>query len=935
MSSISTSTGLASGINYGALIDSLIAIQQRPIDNLNARLQNVQATQTGLTQLETQLVAVTGAEQALTNKATFQSLTSQVGDPTQLSVTTRTGAIAGVYSFQSVQLAATNIQVSKGFANFDQQQIGTAGQIVISNGGQLNPPTNLDLLNGGGGVRRGKIQLTDRSGASTTVDLSNAVTAQDVVDAINNAGVGIAASTSGGKFVLSDTTGKTASNLSVTDVAGGNAASDLGLSQSVASSTLTGSSVYRVTTDFTLNVLNDGNPLRTNPNGNDFKITTQSGAVISVSLKGAATIGDVVRDVNNATGNGGKVTASLSNDGRLVLTDSTTGAGTLQVNDLSSSNVIRGLGLTTTASGNVLTGKKLSAGLNSVLLSDLRGGQGISQTGQISLTDRAGNSATVDLTGAESLDDVLNAINNATTNGGAKLQLKATLNANGAGIKITDTSGASASNLVIADVGGSTLASQLKIAVNGAQTAVDSGSLGLRRVSEGTSLNGYAPKGGNVPPGAFVVSDSAGNSAIVNVNSSASTIGDVLDAINNTSGINVHAQLNQTGDGIEIVDNAGGSKTLSVSDLGGTTATALRLTGAAVTGGDGKQHVISRQAAVISVSATDTLQSLSIKVNDANGGLRSSVVNSGSTLNPYRLSFTSTNSGRAGSLVIDDGGLNFGFTTQVKGQDAVLRVGSDPATAFLKTNNTNTFNGAQTGVDVTLLAASSSLTSVTLSQDTSKISTALSNFVTAYNSFAKTANALDSFDPTTLKRSALQGTGVVQGLFDRFSTLINAQSGAAGSTVRSLADIGITLTVNGQLSFDQTKLNSALQTNATDVSNFFITAKTGFANTFKAELDHQTDQYTGALTFQINAYQTTVTDYQNRIKTLQAVLAKQKSILTEKFNNTENIISGLQGQYASLASLTGASSATSSLSSPALQSAQSSAGSSSGSATGG
>src|SRR5262249_38493969 len=144
------------------------------------------------------------------------------------------------------------------------------------------------------------------------------------------------------------------------------------------------------------------------------------------------------------------------------------------------SNAAQVLGLDATASGNVLTGKALTGGLDSVLLRNLRGGQGITTPGQISLTDRTGATAVVDLSQAESLDDVLTAINQAATAGNVKLKLQASLDANGTGIVVTDTSGQTASNLVISDVGGGSVAGDLKIAVNSATNSVSSGSLGLR-----------------------------------------------------------------------------------------------------------------------------------------------------------------------------------------------------------------------------------------------------------------------------------------------------------------------------------------------------------------------------------------------------------------------------------------------------------------------
>ncbi|MFQ6049256.1 MAG: flagellar filament capping protein FliD, partial [Phycisphaerae bacterium] len=62
--------------------------------------------------------------------------------------------------------------------------------IDVSLSDRLRFETALAALNGGSGVRLGRIRLTDRSGAVAEVDLSGAQTVRDVVDAIAGSGLG-------------------------------------------------------------------------------------------------------------------------------------------------------------------------------------------------------------------------------------------------------------------------------------------------------------------------------------------------------------------------------------------------------------------------------------------------------------------------------------------------------------------------------------------------------------------------------------------------------------------------------------------------------------------------------------------------------------------------------------------------------------------------
>ena len=128
------------------------------------------------------------------------------------------------------------------------------------------------------------------------------------------------------------------------DVNGGHAAADLGIAQSVAGSTLTGSDVFQVSSDVPLTSLNDGNGLRLRTGAADLTISLADGSKLNVNLDNSFTIGDVVNKINQSDSNGGKLTAALQ-DGRLQLTDNTAGSGTLSVTSPTGSNAAHVLGL--------------------------------------------------------------------------------------------------------------------------------------------------------------------------------------------------------------------------------------------------------------------------------------------------------------------------------------------------------------------------------------------------------------------------------------------------------------------------------------------------------------------------------------------------------------------------------------------------------------
>jgi flagellar hook-associated protein 2 len=900
MGSIRSGIGLISGIDTNTLVQQLISLQRAPVIRLQQRASGLNAVNTALKALEANLLTLSTSVQELGNAATFSKFTVTNSDESQLTATATDAALPGTYHFQTIRRASTFQALSKGFANADQQAIG-AGTLVIQNGGQLLKPTRMDALNAGDGVQRGVIRITDRAGNVADVDLRNAFSVDDVLAAINDhPAISVTASTLNGHLILTDASGTAAGPLSVADLGGTTTAADLGIAKSVAGNSLTGDDVFVLDGAFTLDQINDGNGIRRLNGAPDVRITAGDGTQIDVNLDSAFNLNDVIAAINDHESNAGKVTAALV-DGRLTLTDNTGGtAVAFQAEDINGTSVVRALGIDLAASGGTITGRRLLAGIDSVLLHNLRGGQGIDVIGQLSLTDRAGNSATVDLSGTESLDEVLLAINAAETTGGTKLTLIARINSVGTGIEIVDTSGATASNLVVADVGGSTLAAQLGIAVDAAQDSVNSGSLDLRRLNGASSLEKYAPGGNGVSVGKIRITDSAGNSDLIDITSAVKNIGDVLQRINLSSAVQVTAELNEIGDGFVLIDDAGGTGTLKVEDVDSDTAADLRLTGDAVTGGDGRQRIISRFAALITVEAGDTLDDVVAKINGAEGFVSASVFNDGSAFNAYRLVLNATTGGAAGRLVIDDSGLSLGFATTSQGRDALLRVGDEAASGFLIASATGSFPVAVTGIDVQALAPGSTPAEVKVERDNAPIEEALQSFIKGFNAFVNAAREQTKFDPETEKRGILQGEGVVLRAQGRLNNLVSRQFNGFGG-IRSLRDLGVGTKSDGTLELDVDKLEKALAANRVDVEKFLSSDKTGFAAVAKEVLDALTAPNTGAFALDTNALQQSVDSISDRITDLEAILLVHQDRLLRQFAHMESILGGLTSQQEAIA----------------------------------
>jgi len=228
-------------------------------------------------------------------------------------------------------------------------------------------------------------------------------------------------------------------------------------------------------------------------------------------------------------------------------------------------------------------------------------------------------------------------------------------------------------------------------------------------------------------------------------------------------------------------------------------------------------------------------------VNDANIGVNASIIFDGTN---QRLVFASTSTGADNSfeVTVDDDDLNdtdtsglslLSFNTTSSNllqTDAALdaNVTIDGISGIKSASNTLT--DIISGLTITLLDTTTSPDKVTLTvgQDTDAISSNVSNFVSNYNALITTINDLDSFNPDTREAGLLNGEGVLRSVQARIRRIIGTPVAGLADAKATLSSIGITTSSSdGTLVLDNTKLQSALDTNINDVTSLFA----GLGNT--------------------------------------------------------------------------------------------------------
>lgn len=1003
MGTISSGTGLISGLPIQDLVNQLISIQSRPLTLLKSRIDQTNAVRTAYLDLSARLLSLQTAVARLKSSDVFRSTAATSSNDSVLTAISTSSAAPGSYSFTVRRLASTRQIVSTGFASPDSVALGSGTITIESDAAQLDRATALPLLNGGAGVRLGRIRITDRAGGAAEIDLSISRTVADVVDAVNRqSSARVRLDVRGDRLILTDLSGGSSGTLTIEDVAGGNTALDLGIRGAASSAELVGNDVVRLDPRLALSALNDGLGIRRNGIVDDFRITTADGSTIDVTLSdrlststplailnggtgvpqgqitltnragqsatvdlsAAQTVGDVVDAINaaginvtaslvgshlvltdgsNGTGtlsaaevngghtaaslgldvtsttntltgrdiyrvttlgdvlrainldaeNGGRVIAEIAPDGdRIRLLDQTTGAGSLAVASLNDSLAAKDLGLSTTATGAVLNARRLLSGLNGVLLSALNGGSGVA-AGTIRLTDRSGASVDIDLGGAETLGDVIDAVN------AAGAAIRARVSASGLGLDLIDESGGSG-NLIVEDVSG-TLAADLGIAVNAAVSSVSNRNLQRQYLSESTRLDSFRSTSPFVR-GKFRITSSAGVSAVVDLTQgNEQTLGDVIAEIN-SRGISVVASINATGDGLLLVDTAGGGGRLTVAEEGGgSTARSLGLLGSAAVG---QTQIDGTLETRIELTAGDTLNTLVSRLRASRAPVAASIINDGTGTAPYRLNLTSLAGGAAGNFAIDAGATGLTFATVSEGRDAALLFGpSDATTPLLLTSSTNTFSDVIPGVTIAARSASATPVTIDVATNVEAAVTAIQDFVEAFNGVVGRIDQLTEFDSTTNKRGLLLGDATVQRIESRLYRLVSQTVVEDNGVISRFASVGIRLGSGGELTFDEDRFRAAAEDDPAAVESVFTRATTGLAVIFEEQLKTLTDSTTGLLQTRSDTLSRTVDTLSVRAAQLQTLLDKQRERLTARFQATERALAQLQSQQTALGGL--------------------------------
>jgi flagellar hook-associated protein 2 len=389
--------------------------------------------------------------------------------------------------------------------------------------------------------------------------------------------------------------------------------------------------------------------------------------------------------------------------------------------------------------------------------------------------------------------------------------------------------------------------------------------------------------------------------AYINTQSTANNWGVTASVVSDTSGsrLALFSQSSGTAGALAITANTttGAANTANTEDLA-SADTSILPTGQSTgtiqlqLGGSGG----TTENLAITAGSNDTLNTLASYINTqstANSwGVTATVVNDAGG---YHLSISSSTSGTPGDVAFGTNTTNLtpianlNFDSPVGGTNASLTIDGVPFSS-----SSNVVTGAIQGVTLNLVSQSPGTppetVQLTVGPDQNQITTAVNNFVSAYNSVVSTINSQYVVDPTgTIPAPPLESDISLRSL--QSSVLTDAAYAIGGNSgLVNLASLGINMNNDGTLTVGSNAggetFADVLATNPTGVQSFFQNAgSTGFANNFNADLTNLTAPASGPLNVDLAQDQAEGTDLGTTITNFQTNLTTQTAALTAQYDS--------------------------------------------------
>ncbi len=283
-----------------------------------------------------------------------------------------------------------------------------------------------------------------------------------------------------------------------------------------------------------------------------------------------------------------------------------------------------------------------------------------------------------------------------------------------------------------------------------------------------------------------------------------------------------------------------------------------------------------------------TLTDIATAINDAgdNVGVTASILQEDAS--SYRLVLSSDASGTANTIALafEDAAAApiadpLGMAEIQTAEDASFIIDG----TYTITRSSNTVTDAIQGVTLNLLEVSTSAVQLNVTQDTGDITSAVEDFVDAYNTLQNSLAKLSSGE--------LSGDSTVRMLESRVRSILNTPPTGLSGTYSSLSEIGIAFQKDGTLTLDSDTLSSAIKEDRSAVADLFANDDQGYAFRLDALMDEILDS-DGLISARENGINTSISSTQDGIERMETRLEIVESRLRAEFSALDLLVADMQ-----------------------------------------
>ena len=307
----------------------------------------------------------------------------------------------------------------------------------------------------------------------------------------------------------------------------------------------------------------------------------------------------------------------------------------------------------------------------------------------------------------------------------------------------------------------------------------------------------------------------------------------------------------------------------------------------------------------LSANPTNTLQDVRDAINASGAPVTATIINNGTSTDPYQLVLSSDETGVANSFAVDLTGFTTTNPTLFNIDDPVASRLQAAEDSHVQINGLDVYRPSNKITDavqgLTLdLQTTLNNAQVTVETDTEGIKNNIQEFVDAYNSIMDIIHGQGQVDESGQTNAVLFGDSGLRGIAGQLRTALNTEASSTGSLYATLAAIGVTSGSDGNLSIDSGDLDDAIADDLAGVLSLFANTTDGVAETFKNLADTLTDPVDGIIQARRDGIESRKENIDDRIADLEDRLDRYEQRLVNRFASMETLVSSFQAQGAAL-----------------------------------